>query len=135
MSNPAHRLWLGVLALFFVGAGANHFVNPEPYLAMMPPYLPWHGPLVMISGVAEVLGGLGILIPVTRRAAGFGLILLLVAIFPANLQVALHGWPGTTLPAWALWLRLPLQIVLIFWVYRICLRRPATNSSQGMIPT
>ncbi len=84
---------------------------------MMPPYLPWPGPLVAISGVAEIAGGSGLLVPRTRVLAGWGLIALLVAVFPANLHIALHGWPGVNLPAWVLWARLPLQIVMVAWVY------------------
>jgi uncharacterized membrane protein len=86
---------------------------------MMPSYLPAHALLVQISGVAEILGGIGILLPWTRRLAAWGLILLLVAVFPANLDVALHGWPGVNLPGWILWCRLPLQPVFIWWIYRL----------------
>jgi uncharacterized membrane protein len=104
-------LW--VLAAFFVVAGANHFLNPGPYLAMMPPYLPWPEGLIILSGITEIAGGLAILIAKVRRLAGWGLIALLVAVFPANVQVALHGWPGVQIPQWTLWARLPLQGVLI----------------------
>ena len=120
---------LRILAAFFVVAGLNHFLNPSPYLSMMPPYLPWHRELVVISGIAEIAGGLGILLAKIRRFAGWGLIALLVAVFPANLQVALHGWPGEQIPQWLLWARLPLQPVLIAWVYRVCAtHRPPTAS-------
>jgi uncharacterized membrane protein len=120
--RPSSRFyWRWVLAIFFVGAGANHFLNPAPYLAMMPPYLPWPAGLVWVSGIAEILGGLGLLARPLRAPAAWGLIALLVAVFPANLNVALHGWPGTSLPAWSLWLRLPLQPLLIWWIYRTCL--------------
>lgn len=71
------------------------------------------------SGVAEMLGGLGLILPVTRRAAAWGLIALLVAVFPANLNMAVNHLPlGTSsVPAWALWARLPLQLVLIAWAW------------------
>lgn len=105
-----------LLALFFILAGTNHFISPEIYLTMMPPWLPAQGAMNAISGAAEIAGGFGILIPKTRRAAGLGLILLLIAIFPANIHVALNGWPGADLPRWALFARLPFQIVLIAWV-------------------
>ncbi len=76
-------LW--VLAAFFVVAGTNHFLNPGPYLAMMPPYLPWHEALIVVSGVAEIVGGLGILIPKMRWLAGWGLIVIvLVARVPGE---------------------------------------------------
>jgi uncharacterized membrane protein len=121
MNTRSRVIALWVLAIFFVLAGANHFLNPGPYLAMMPPYLPWPAGLVIVSGVAEIAGGLGILIPGMRRLAGWGLIALLVAVFPANVQVALHGWSGEQIPQWLLWARLPLQPILIAWVYWVCL--------------
>jgi uncharacterized membrane protein len=121
MTNP---IWRWILAAFFVVAGANHFLNPDPYLSMMPSYLPWPSGLVWVSGVAEIIGGPGILFRSARRIAGWSLIALLIAVFPANLQVALHGWPGSHLPGWALWLRLPFQPIFIWCVYRICILRP-----------
>ena len=112
-----------LLAAFFVVAGANHFLSPQTYLAMMPGYLPFPNAVNLISGGAEVAGGLGILIPRLRRYAAWGLIALLVAVFPANLNVALHGWEGVTIPSWVLWARLPFQFVLIAWVHYSCLSR------------
>ncbi|WP_091057728.1 DoxX family membrane protein [Opitutus sp. GAS368] len=114
--------WL--VGVFFVLTGANHFMNSAPYLAMMPPWLPAPGLLVIVSGIAEVAGGIGVLIPSLRRAAAWSLIVLLLAVFPANLHVALQGWPGVDLPAWSLWLRLPLQPLMIWAVHRSCLTRP-----------
>ncbi len=107
------------LTVFMVGAGANHFINPGMYLAMMPPQLPAHSALVAISGVFEILGGLGLILPQTRRVAAWGLIALLVCVFPANLNMALHDLPldGHAIPTWAQWARLPLQAVLIAWAY------------------
>jgi len=117
--------WL--LTVFMVAAGVNHFVNPAPYLGMMPDALPAHLALVDLSGVAEILGGLGLILPATRRLAAWGLIALFVAVFPANLNMAINHLPlGTTsVPAWALWARLPLQLVLIWWAYGFT-RRDAT---------
>jgi uncharacterized membrane protein len=123
MNSRSRTVALWLLAIFFVVAGANHFLNPGPYLSMMPPYLPWPTGLVIISGAAEIAGGLSILIPSLRRLASWGLIALLVAVFPANLQVALHGWPGEQIPQWALWARLPLQPILIAWMYWVCIAR------------
>jgi len=88
---------------------------------MMPAWLPAPAALVQISGVAEMLGGAGVLLAATRRFAAWGLILLLVAVFPANLGVALHGWPGENIPGWVLWCRLPFQALFIWWVYRVYL--------------
>lgn len=115
-------LWL--LAGFFTLAGFNHFLNPAPYLGMMPAYLSWHRELVMVSGGAEIAGGLAILVPRLRVVAGWGLIALLVAVFPANLHMALHGWAGVQIPAWVLWARLPVQALFIAWVYWACVARP-----------
>ncbi len=108
-----------VLTAFMVAAGANHFVDPATYLGMMPAELPVPLTLVYISGVAEMLGGLGLILPQTRRPAAWGLVALYVAVFPANLNMAWNHLPlGThVLAPWMLWARLPLQLVLIAWAY------------------
>jgi uncharacterized membrane protein len=108
-----------VLALFMIGGGVNHFLAPAPYVAMMPAALPWHLELVYVSGVFEILGGLGLLLSRTRRLAAWGLIALLLAIFPANLNMAINHLPlgATHVPQWALWARLPLQAVFIAWAW------------------
>ncbi len=108
-----------LLAAFFVFAGAMHFVSPAPYLAIMPPVLPWPLALVYLSGIAEIAGGLGVLFPPTRKSAAIGLLLLLIAVFPANVYAARHGMEafGHAVPSWILWVRLPLQALLIAWVY------------------
>lgn len=111
-----------VLALFFIVAGLNHFRSPAIYLSMMPPYLPWPEELNLASGAAEIVGGIAVLITRVRCIAGWGLIALLVAVFPANLHVALHGWPEMNLSGWVLWARLPLQLLMIAWVFDSCLR-------------
>ena len=107
----------GLLALLFIGAGVLHFVAPATYLRIMPPYLPEPLLLVYVSGVAEIVGGVGLLVPTTRRLAGWGLILLLLAVFPANVYMLQTHGAGMAVPLWALWLRLPLQAVLIVWVW------------------
>lgn len=118
--------WL--LAIGFIAAGANHFRDPDFYLAIMPPYMPWPGLMVAFSGLCEIAGGIGILIPSTRRLAGYGLIALLVAVFPANLFMAVSGVQpaGVHLPEWSLWARLPLQLVFIFWVWMVAVRPSKT---------
>lgn len=122
------------LALFFVVAGLNHFRDPALYVAMMPPFLPAPEALNVVSGLAEVLGGLGVLWPRTRRLSGYGLIALLVAVFPANVHVALQGeMVGVAAPPWALWARLPLQVVFIAWVWW-CAGRAAAQRSPGPPP-
>lgn len=120
MTTRTRSILRWVATVFFVAAGANHFVNPAPYLAMMPAEIPigWHGALNVVSGAAEILGGLGLILPATRRLAAWGLILLLIAVFPANINMAVNELPlGTTrVPAWLLWARLPLQVVMVAWV-------------------
>ncbi len=103
-------------ALFFVVAGIGHFVIPSFYLAMMPLWLPAHQLLVDLSGWAEIAGGVGLLIPRLRRAAGIGLILLLIAVFPANIQMLLNARAAGAAET-ALWIRLPFQILLVWWVW------------------
>ena len=131
MSTRARAISRWVLTVFMVGAGVNHFLSPEAYVAMMPAALPAPGALVAISGVAEILGGLGLILPATRRLAAWWLIALLIAVFPANLNMAVNHLPlGThTLPSWALWARLPLQVVLIAWAASFA-RDPATASGS-----
>ncbi len=120
-----HTLSRLLLAVLFVLAGLNHFLHPATYVAMIPPYLPFPDALNVISGAAEIAGGIGILIPWLRRAAAWGLIALLVAVFPANIHMALHGLAGVVIPTWVLWARLPLQFVFIAWVYHAGLTRLA----------
>jgi len=124
MTGPIRRAWIKpalrwVLTVFMVGAGVNHFIAPEPYVAMVPSVLPAPWALVYISGIAEIAGGLGLILPATRRLAAWGLIALFLAVFPANINMAVNDLPlGTRqLPAWALWGRLPLQLVLIAWAF------------------
>jgi uncharacterized membrane protein len=119
----ARRVALVLLGIFFIGAGINHFVHAPFYVRIVPPALPAHLLLVQISGFCECLGGLGALVPATRRSAGIGLIALLVAVFPANLQMALHpSLYADVANAIAFYVRLPLQLVLLAWVWWTCLR-------------
>lgn len=111
----------GLAAVFFIVAGIGHFVKPELYLKIMPPYLPAPALLVVISGIAEIAGGLGLLLRPVRRAAGWGLITLLIAIFPANIYMLQHPDLFNLAP-WILWARLPFQIVFIAWVWFVAIR-------------
>lgn len=106
-----------VLGIVLVGAGLNHFLSADFYLRMMPPYLPWHLELVYISGIAEILLGILLLVRRTLAIAAWGIIALLIAVFPANLQMALEPSQFPNIPEIALWLRLPFQAVLIAWAY------------------
>lgn len=99
-------------------AGVAHFILPQPFIDIVPDYLPAAALLVYISGAAEIAGGLGLLLPKTRQAAAWGIVALLIAVFPANIHMAINhtipaGMPEP--PAWALWARLPLQFVMILW--------------------
>lgn len=113
--------------LCFVIAGTLHFIVPRYYQGTVPSYLPAPRALVALSGAAEIAGGLGLLVPRFRQAAGIGLMLLLVAVFPANVEM-LRLARARGGPAWAevlLWLRLPLQVVLLWWAWR--LSRPSSR--------
>ncbi|MBH8560291.1 DoxX family protein [Hymenobacter negativus] len=106
------------LALLFVLAGSWHFVHPATYLAIMPPMLPAPLALVYASGIFEIMGGLGLLPTRTRRLAGWGLLALLIAVFPANVYMALIH-ERLHIPVWVAWGRLPLQLPLLWWVWRV----------------
>jgi uncharacterized membrane protein len=118
---PIHkRALLYFMAAFYVFAGVMHFARPDAYLPMMPPYLPWHGGLVFLSGVAEVALGIAVLVPTLRPIAAWGIILLLIAVFPANIHIALNNVAlfGNLEGAgiWN-WVRLPMQGVLALWAW------------------
>ncbi len=120
MASPsiAQRVGLILAAVFYVGAGTLHFVRPDPYLRIMPPYIPWHAAMVAVSGGFEILGGLGLLIPQTRRPAARGLVALLIAVFPANIYMAtnpIEAGAASIAPALR-WGRLPLQPLLAWWL-------------------
>jgi uncharacterized membrane protein len=117
--SRGRRIALVLLSIFFIAAGVSHFLNPGFYLAIMPPYLPAHRELVYLIGLLEILGGIGVLLPRTRSAAGWGLVALLFAVFPANLHMALNPEPfiANGFPLWGLYARLPLQLVLVAWAY------------------
>jgi uncharacterized membrane protein len=109
-----------VTGLLFVVAGMVHFIRPAMYENIVPPQLGHAPELVAFSGIAEIAGGLGLMIPQTRRAAGFGLVVLLVAVWPANIFMAAEAHRfAAVAPGWVLWARVPLQIVMIWWVERI----------------
>lgn len=115
-------LW--VMGPLYVLAGVMHFVRPDLYLQIMPPYLPAHLLLVLLSGVAEIVLGILVLVPRTRTVAAWGIIALLIAVFPANLYMAMENPQLVQLPSWlsqpsptANWIRLPFQLVLIAWAW------------------
>lgn len=108
-----------LLGAFFLGAGVNHFLIPRAYRSIVPPSMQPHAErLVAISGVAEIAGGIGVLLPSTRRLSGLGLVALLAAVFPANLQMAREPDRFARIPRWALYARLPLQPLMMGWAWR-----------------
>ncbi len=113
------RIALIALAFSFLAAGIGHFVNTEFYVSIMPPYLPAHLELVYVSGGFEMVGGLAVLPLATRRLAGYGLIALLFAVFPANIHMAVNPdeYVAGGMSLWALYARLPLQFVLMGWAW------------------
>ena len=118
------RLSRRLLGAFWIAAGINHFVNPRFYEAIVPPSLAGEKELVVqASGVAEVAGGIAVLVPSLRRAAGLYLIGLLAAIFPANLHMAREPERFSP-PRWALYARLPLQPLMMIWAWRATRRAP-----------
>jgi uncharacterized membrane protein len=105
-------------AMLFVIAGGLHFRWPDTYVKIVPPLIPWPRAMVYISGAAEIAGGFGLLLPPVRRLAAWGLVALLIAVFPANIYMALDHVQITANPLspWVLWSRLPLQFMLIWWI-------------------
>lgn len=106
-----------LLCVFFVLAGLNHFISPSFYMRIMPPYLPWPLFLVYLSGFFEIALGVLLLAPSFTRVAAWGLIALLVAVFPANIQMAINPQLYPDISPAVLWLRLPLQAVFIAWAF------------------
>src|ERR1700722_11853599 len=106
-----------ILEILFIISGSLHFLAPQVYLKIMPPFLPVPLTLVQISEAAEIFGGLGLLVSSTRRVVAWGLVALLVAVLPANIYMVIDHARFASFPLWALWLRLPLQLPLIYWAW------------------
>ncbi|MBS0618906.1 MAG: DoxX-like family protein [Spirochaetes bacterium] len=108
---------LYAMAAFYAGAGLMHFIIPRFFMRIMPPYIPWHRAVVIMSGLAEI--GLAVLLVVPRYSSwsAWGIIILLIAVFPANLYHFTSGGAGMRIPQWALAVRLPLQLVLVAWAW------------------
>lgn len=115
--QPSFQRYL--IAFAFVSVGLLHFLKTGFFIKIMPDYMPYHKAMVLVSGVAEIAGGIGLLISPLREFAVYGLLLLLVAVFPANIDMAIKAYKnhGLTLYTWLLLFRLPLQFVLMYWVY------------------
>jgi len=127
-----------IFAGFMAWVGVQHFVDPQTFVDIMPPLLAgWALELVYISGVFEILGGVGLLIPKTRRAAGWGLIALLIAVFPANIYMAIENVPfkGEQLDDAVRWGRLPFQLVFIWLAYWTSRDARPSSVEAGAEPT
>ena len=107
-----------LVGLSYLTTGTLHFTHTRTYEQIMPPYLPLHHESVLVSGAAEIAGGVGVLVPRTRPLARWWLLALLAAVFPANVQMALEPEKFKRIPPWALWLRLPFQGVFAWLVWR-----------------
>lgn len=119
------KLSVFTLSVFFISFGIDHFVNPEFYLSIMPPNLPLKLEAVYISGLFEILGGVGVLIASTRKIASLGLVALLVAVYPANIYMALNPERFPEVSINALYFRLVLQFFFFYWAYSVS--RPSFN--------
>jgi uncharacterized membrane protein len=121
-NSAGHKIAILVLALFFIAVGLLHFLNPRPFITIVPGWLPFPKTLVFVSGIFEILGGLGLLARSTRHWAGIGLIALLIAVFPANINMAVEHLNFGFIPDWMLWLRLLLQPILAWIVWSLAVR-------------
>ena len=124
-SEFLRKLSLLGISVFFIYFGIDHFINPEFYLSIMPPMFPLHLEAVYLSGLFEILGGVGVLIARTRSIAGWGLLALLIAVYPANIYMALTPQAFPDISLFALYFRLALQFLFFYWAYSIT--RPIYN--------
>ncbi|EPG74133.1 DoxX-like family protein [Leptospira fainei serovar Hurstbridge str. BUT 6] len=110
---------LYIMAFFYIMAGSFHFINPAFYLKMMPPYIPFHSEVIVISGIVEILLGLLLIPKLTRKSAAWGIILLLIAVYPANIQMFLDAWKSDNPKLGVTVVRLPFQFLFIWgaWIY------------------
>ena len=115
------KLVLFGLSAFFIYFGVDHFINPDFYLSIMPPSFPLHEEAVYISGFFEIAGGIGVLIPRFRKIAGWGLVALLIAVYPANIYMAISPEVFPDIPIAMLYFRLALQFLFFYWAYSVTL--------------
>lgn len=126
----AKNLGLAIVFLFFMGGGITHFTDPAFYESIMPPWIGFHTEIVYISGIFEILGAVGILLPPLRQWAGNGLILLVICVTPANIHMWLNPDLFPDVPPAFLTIRLVLQVgllLLIWWSTRL----PASDSPRA----
>lgn len=108
---------LYIMSAIYILAGIMHFITPKTYLKIMPPYIPAHKTMVLLSGIIEIILGVGLLFDQSRFYAAFGIILLLIFVFPANIYMAKRMMEKKSKNRWIAYLRLPLQFVLMYWAY------------------
>ena len=118
------------MVLFYAGAGINHFIRPAFYLKIMPAWLPLHSELVFLSGVAEILCALLLLFPQTRRLGAYCTIVLLIAVFPANIQMLIDYAKADNPLLWIAILRLPIQLLLIWGAYIFTKQQPINKKRK-----
>ena len=119
MKFDLYHVALIIMAAFYIYAGVSHFTKKRFFYKITPPWLQkWKEPINVIVGVAEIAGGIGLLLPMTRTYAAWGIIALLIAVFPANIYMLTSKGAGMKIKMWFLWLRLPLQLVLLWWAYQ-----------------
>lgn len=116
MSN-VKTISMYLMGILYILAGVNHFLMPEVYIAIMPPYMEWHKELVFLSGLIEIALGALLFLPQYRKIASWGIILLLIAVFPANIYLAQTNGEPLGISAAAAWGRLPIQALLILWAW------------------
>ena len=129
-ASPLEQLGLGFVFLWFLIGGVAHFVATSLEIRIVPPFVPWPHAVVLISGVFELLGALGVILPSTRRAAGVGLFALTIAVTPANLYMLQHA-ELFAVPVWALVLRLPLQLALLALIWWSAIRPMGPRPHSG----
>ncbi len=127
---------LVLVAVLFVAVGVRHFTHPDFFIAIVPPYLPAPAALVYVSGFFEILGGIGVLVPATRKWAGYGLLALLVAVYPANIHMALNPDQFPDMTPTALWVRMPFQFVFaaLVW-FGACSPKSAARGDGAPAPS
>ncbi|CAF3573382.1 unnamed protein product [Rotaria sordida] len=118
MSTFLHLFFMYLMAIFYIIAGISHFLTPKFYLAIMPRYMPYHLELVYLSGICEIICGLMIFFKRTRRLGAWLTIALLIAVYPANIQMVQDYWSNNHPQKYAILVRLPLQFVFIWWAYQ-----------------
>ena len=116
MMRLMETIALYIMAAFLIFAGISHFTKKNFFMKVMPPYIPKHEEMVIISGIVEIILGIGLLFSQTKSLAAWGIILLFIAVFPANIYMVTSG-KFKKIPKWMLWLRLPLQFILIAWAF------------------